>query len=268
MTHQPRNASGNFAAGLPTWSGVSIVLVALLTGLLLSMINHTIGAPYIILFVVASLVVALFTEVRGLFITVASIPLSFAAITVLTAWFNGRALSPNISGFSTTALVTAVYPLLQLFPVLFLVTSGSAAIAFLRISLLRRKAAEMEKKEAESRRRTAKAEQRNQETVSRLNSTSASRRTRYSATTNRTPQRPPRTAAPPEEPAGSPWPSDRARVSSRPRPSTTQHSRQHSHRQQPHGRHEARHEQRRSPYPGQPREDYPNARRTRPQRDR
>lgn len=266
MTHQARTAPGKLATGLPTWSGVSIVLAALLTGLLLSMLNHTIGAPYIILFVVASLVVALLTEVRGLFITVASIPLSFAAVTVLTSWFNGRALSPNISGLSTTALVTAVYPLLQLFPVLFFVTLGSAAIAFLRISLLRRRAAEMEKKERESRRRTAKAEQRNQETVSRLNSASAARRVRYSAPAQRAPQRPPRTAAPPEESSGSPWPSERARVSSRPRPATP-HSHQQP-RQQPHGRHEARSEQRRTPYPGQPRDNYPSSRRTPPQRDR
>ncbi|KQB85865.1 DUF6542 domain-containing protein [Corynebacterium lowii] len=240
VTPHPRLSRGR-PAGLPTWSGVSIVVAALLTGLLLSMFNHTIGASYIILFVLSSLVVALFTEVRGLFITVACIPLSFAAITVLTSWFNGCALSPNISGFSTTALVAAVYPLLQLFPVLFFVTLGSTLIAFLRLFLLRRRAAEREQRARELRRRTAEAEQRNQETVSRLNSTSAARRTRHSAS-GRTPQRPQRTAAPPEEPS-SPWPSDRARASSRPR-----YSAQHADRE-------------RHTYTGAPRQDYRGARR-------
>ncbi|MBC3186738.1 hypothetical protein H7347_09200 [Corynebacterium sp. zg-331] len=240
VTPQPRNASGSTAAGLPTWSGVAIVLAALLTGLLLSMIHHAIGAPYIILFVVSSLGVALFTEVRGLFITVACLPLSFAAVTVLTSWLNGRALSPNISGLSTTALVTAVYPLLQLFPVLFLVTLGCALIAFLRISLLRRQGAEIERKERESRRRTAEADRRNRETVSRLHSTSTARRPRQRAENQRPAQRPPRTAAPPaKEDARSPWPADRARATYRPqRPPRWDQ-----------GEEQGRHERRRTSYP-------------------
>lgn len=157
--------------GLPTWSGIAIVLAALITGLLLSINAQAIGWPFLLCFAVAGIVVALATEARGLFLTIASMPLLFGTMTVLTSWMVGRSLaSDGTPAFSTTSIVTAIYPLAQFFPVLGGVTLVAAIIAAVRIWLLRRNGRAREESAIEVRRRTAEADRRNRDTVTRARS--------------------------------------------------------------------------------------------------
>ncbi|AJE32759.1 hypothetical protein B842_04530 [Corynebacterium humireducens NBRC 106098 = DSM 45392] len=167
-SHRSRSRSRARSTGLPTWSGIAIVLAALVTGLLLSINGQAVGLPYLLCFGVAALVVALVTEVRGLFLTVASIPLLFGVMTVVSAWAVTRSLaSEGTAAFSMTSIATAVFPLAQFFPALMSVTSAAAAIALLRVWLSHRSGRAAQSAEMQDRRRTAEANRRNRDTVSR-----------------------------------------------------------------------------------------------------
>lgn len=167
-SHRNRSRAHAGSGGLPTWSGIAIVLAALITGLLLSINAQAVGLPFLLCFTVAALVVALFTEIRGLFLTVASIPLLFGIITVLTSWMVNRAQAAEGSpAFSTTALVTALFPLAQFFPLLLGVSAGAAAIALGRVWLSRRSGRAAEAAAIDHRRRAAEEDRRNRDTATR-----------------------------------------------------------------------------------------------------
>lgn len=166
-TRRFRTASDLGAVGLPVWSGVAIVIAALATGMLISLFNQEMGALYLTCFAVAAVVVALFTQPRGLFLTVATMPLSFVVFTLATAWLIGRQLSPNVSGTSTTAIITMIYPVFQFFPVLALVVAGAALIAWLRLRLLHRNLARSHRQRQATRRRDAEEDRRNRYTATR-----------------------------------------------------------------------------------------------------
>ncbi|RNE48506.1 DUF6542 domain-containing protein [Corynebacterium alimapuense] len=167
----PKNKSAQATsgfAGLPTWSGIAIVIAALTTGLLLSINAQQISWPYLLFFAVAGIAVALLTEVRGLFLTIASMPLLFAIMTLLTSWSIGRSLSAEGSAaFSTTSIVTAIYPLVQFFPTLMIVTLIATALAVLRVWVAKRNAVARASAATRHRRRAAEANRRNRDTTSR-----------------------------------------------------------------------------------------------------
>lgn len=168
-----RTAADRGAVGLPLWAGLAIVVAALVTGMLISIYFQEVGAIFLGCFAAAALVVALFTQPRGLFITVANIPIAFGFFTVLTAWLVGRQLSPNVSGISATSAVTAVYPLLQFFPVLILVFLGAVAIACIRLALLRRQLQRAQERHVAERRTEAEKDYLNQQTASKARRRSA-----------------------------------------------------------------------------------------------
>ncbi|WP_460490503.1 DUF6542 domain-containing protein, partial [Corynebacterium nasicanis] len=153
-SHRSRSRSQVRSGGLPTWSGIAIVVAALITGLLLSLNAQSVGLPYLLCFGIAALVVALFTEIRGLFLTVASIPLLFGIMTVLTAWTVARSQAPaGTPAFSTTSIVTAVFPLTQFFPFLLATSAAATALALVRVGLSLRSGRAVEKAEIAHRRR-------------------------------------------------------------------------------------------------------------------
>ena len=166
-TRRFRTASDLGAVGLPVWSGVAIVVAALATGMLISLLNQEMGALYLTCFAVAAVVVALFTQPRGLFLTVSTMPLAFVVSTLATALLIGRQLSPNVSGTSTTAIITMIYPVFQFFPVLALVVAGAALIAWLRLHLLHRNLVRSQRQRQARRRRDAEADRRNRTTATR-----------------------------------------------------------------------------------------------------
>lgn len=161
-----RSGAGGFP-GIPVWSGPAIVFAALVTGLLLSLASGSVSTAYLVCFVVAGVAVALLTTARGLFLTVASIPLLFGVLTPVASWLVNQAGTGAAQGFSTTAVVTAVYPLTQFFPVLAAVTVGAAVIAVLRLWLLKRRTRARAAAVRETRRRNAEAERRNRDTTTR-----------------------------------------------------------------------------------------------------
>lgn len=136
------------------------MLAGLLTGLIISLYLQEISMLYLVIFAVATVVVTMFVESRGLFLTVVSIPLLFTAVTVITAWAVTQSLAAEGSDpFSTTSIITSVYPLTQYFPWLFAVTGICVVIAVLRLWLLRR-AARKRREQENRRRRRARARDR------------------------------------------------------------------------------------------------------------
>ncbi|MDO5512927.1 DUF6542 domain-containing protein [Corynebacterium sp.] len=167
-SHRSRSRSSARSGGLPTWSGIAIVIAALITGLLLSINTQSVGVPYLLCFALAAVVVASLTEVRGLFLTVASIPLIFGVLTVITSWVVNRSqASEGTPALSTTAIATALFPLAQFFPVLVGVFALATAIAAVRVWLSRRSGRVAEKEAIAHRRRTAEADRRNRDAASR-----------------------------------------------------------------------------------------------------
>lgn len=162
-----RTASSLGAEGLPIWAGIVIVIAALATGMGISMYQQAIGSVFLWCFALSAIVVSLVVQPRGLFITISTMPLVFSGFAVATAWCIGRQLSPSVSGFSMGSLITAVYPLLQFFPVLFLVLAGVVAIAVVRLWLLHKKLERSQARTVADRHRAAKRDEYNKRTTSR-----------------------------------------------------------------------------------------------------
>lgn len=149
-------------SGLPLWSAFAILIAALVTGLLVSLATGGLGLTFLVCFAVASLLMTLLVDPRGIFLTVASLPLLFGLGTVLTAWSVGRVqASDGAPLFSRATVVTALYPLTEHFPWMAVVTLVAVVIGVARLWLLRRRRAELERQAIESRRRTAEADRRN-----------------------------------------------------------------------------------------------------------
>lgn len=123
------------------WLAVVAIAGALMVGLIISAINKDLGWPYLSIFIIASLCVVLFTEARGLAVTITTIPIFFAVFTVLTSWIVTNQNSRTARPFATTTLVSSVYPLAQLFVVLLGVTVTALIIGMVRIWLLNKKLA-------------------------------------------------------------------------------------------------------------------------------
>lgn len=154
--------AGQFT-GLPTWSAISIMVAGLLTGLVISFSQQEISLFYLVIFLIATVTVTMLVEVRGLFLTVVAIPLLFAVMTVISAWTVTRSLAAEgTAPFSTTSILTAVYPLTQYFPWLLTVTVICLVIAVLRVSLVRRTAHNQQVRE---RRRSRRALNRDRRTL-------------------------------------------------------------------------------------------------------
>lgn len=150
--------------GLPIIGAVAIVCAGLVTGAILSMLMAQIGWPFAIIFGLVALIAVLAVEIRGLFVTVASLPLLFGIATVITGWLVTRAqAADNAAPFSRTAIITSVFPLVQLFPVLMTVTIAAALIAVVRLMLRNRGDKSKEEKAQVSRRVDAEADRRNRE---------------------------------------------------------------------------------------------------------
>ncbi|AIT60668.1 DUF6542 domain-containing protein [Corynebacterium doosanense] len=158
--------------GLPTWSAIAVVAAALITGLLLSLALQGVGLPFLWCFVVASVIVTLLVNPRGLFLTVASLPLLFGLALPAASWAVERSLATEGTPLMsrTTALIT-VYPLTQYFPWLAITTALCAVIAVIRVVLLRRRTTQQERTARDQRERLDASNRRN-----RSLSTSARRR--------------------------------------------------------------------------------------------
>ncbi|MCT1684250.1 hypothetical protein M3A74_05385 [Corynebacterium appendicis] len=182
MSHaSPRSSSTSASTltGFSTGSGIGIIVAALVTGGLIALYNEAIGLPFLVLFTVASIVVATFVNPRGLFLTVASIPLLYTFFMLLTgvliAYFQ---LPEGQTSLGRTSAVLILYPLTQYFPVLLFVTLGSLLIALLRLRLLKKQNDDIRAREERQRRSISATNRRTRREASRSRQRSSGTDTR------------------------------------------------------------------------------------------
>lgn len=155
--------------GFSTGSGVGIIIAALVTGGLLSVYNEAIGWPFLALFAVASLVVVTFVNPRGLFLIVASIPLLYTLFLLVTGTLNAYFQLPEgQTSLGRTSALLILYPLVQFFPVMAMVTLGALVIALLRYQLLKRHNEEIRQQEQRQRRQASESNRRTQREATRF----------------------------------------------------------------------------------------------------
>ena len=147
------STSESTLSGFSTGSGIGIIIAALVTGGLIALYNEAVGLPFLVLFALASIVVTTFVNPRGLFVTVASIPLLYTFFLLLTgtliAYFQ---LPEGQTSLGRTSAVLILYPLTQYFPVLLFVALGCLFIALLRHRLLKKQNEEIRAHEERLRR--------------------------------------------------------------------------------------------------------------------
>lgn len=182
MSHaSPRSSytSASTLTGFSTGSGIGIIVAALVTGALIALYNEAIGLPFLVLFTVASIVVATFVNPRGLFLTVASIPLLYTFFMLLTgvllAYFQ---LPEGQTSLGRTSAVLILYPLTQYFLVLLFVTLGSLLIALLRLRLLKKQNDDIRAREERQRRSISATNRRTRREASRSRQRSSGTDTR------------------------------------------------------------------------------------------
>ena len=157
---------------LPVWTSIAVIVAALATGLIISTITTSVGWPFLICFILGAVAASALVNVRGLFLTVGSIPLLFGIAIFFTSWLVSRAsASEGSPAFSTTILVTSAYPLLEVFPYLAFTLLACIAIAIFRVYRAKQTVTSINSKEQVSRRAMAESDRRNRETTSRARQT-------------------------------------------------------------------------------------------------
>ena len=155
-------SSGAKFFGIPLWMSLAVLCGGLLVGSLISLASGKLGLPFVLCFIIGVVFSVLLTEPRSLFLSVVSIPIFFSIAAGTTGWFLNQQISrPNGSGgISKTQILSAIYPLLQQFPVMAIATIGAGIIAYLRWHLVTRYVQQSEKKAAEDRRRDTETQKR------------------------------------------------------------------------------------------------------------
>ncbi|MDK8795181.1 hypothetical protein QP994_05055 [Corynebacterium sp. MSK044] len=199
-------------SGFSLGSGLGILIAALVTGGLISLYTQMIGWPFLAIFALASVIVATFVSPRGLFITVVSIPLLFTFFLLLTGTLNAYfSLPEGQTSLGRTSVLVILYPLVQFFPVLAMVTLGALLITVVRYQLLKRLNDDIRRHELRQRRRTNEANRRSVREASRsrhLPERTAERTIERTAEQPRV-QAPERTTQRPAQPAGKQKPRQR-----------------------------------------------------------
>lgn len=145
------------------------MVVSLLVGVLLSVLSGSMGLAYALLFACGAVAAVGLVELRGLFLTVASIPTLFAGATLAGGWGLAYLAAPDgAEPFNRTTLVTAAYPLIEEFPLLIIVTLLVLTLAVLRLWLGSRRAQTSARATYAQRRATAAADRRNREQSSHV----------------------------------------------------------------------------------------------------
>lgn len=146
--------------GLPTGSGISIIFAALFTGALISLSTALIGWPFLTLYAVAVIAVVTLVNPKGLFLSVASAPILFVCAVLFTGWVMARGDIATGGASGKAALLLVLYPVTEMFPLLFAVTLGSLVIASVRIGLIKRYNAQLRRRESAERARVHRSNRR------------------------------------------------------------------------------------------------------------
>ena len=152
-------------SALPVWTALTVLIAALVTGLLLSLLVGDVSWPYGVCLLLSAIATAAFVNPRGIFLTVVTIPLWYVLITPIAGWVVTLASgSESIRPFSKTTLATALFPTAELFPWLIAAFLIALVIGLGRWWFLRQRGAAYREEEQDSRRATAEAERRNRDT--------------------------------------------------------------------------------------------------------
>ena len=141
--------------GLPTGSAIGINFAALLTAVAVSTFSGGALWPCGLFFALSLIATTLLVNPRGIFLTVATAPLLFAAAATAIGVFGaGDQLSAG-GASSRAAQLLVVYPLVQLFPWLAALTALAAAMGWSRVQLIRRQNRALARTETRQRIQTA-----------------------------------------------------------------------------------------------------------------
>lgn len=162
------------------WSSTSILLAALITGTLLSLLTQDLGLMYLGCFTLGALITVLMVEPRGLFLTAAQIPFLFGVATPLAALVITGAQSPTRGDgkLSKTELITLIFPLAQFFPTLIAVSVGAVIIAVVRYVKHKNNNVRLARRQSAQRKRDSRSDRSNLSTATRARR-AASRTSRY-----------------------------------------------------------------------------------------
>ncbi|WP_367179080.1 DUF6542 domain-containing protein, partial [uncultured Corynebacterium sp.] len=149
---------------LPVWGPPLLLLLAGVIGLLFAVPVGNIGLPYLIAFSAAAIAGIILVVPRGLFVTVAQLPLLFTILTPIVAWFTASLADPAVGGALDTTprrtrVITAAYPIIQYFPWIAAVTLIALAIAVWRYLEVTRRNAKVEKTTRKEKRKLQRAEE-------------------------------------------------------------------------------------------------------------
>lgn len=147
---------------IPPWAPLLVAVAVAFTGVVLG----EVGTVYLVLFFLSSIVCTALVELRGLFLTVVTVPFAwFGGITVI-GYFADRASFSD--GNRKTALLTAVFPAVENYLWLLVSFIVSLLIALIRQRLdaaARERALRLAR---QRRRRTAAADEDNRRVTSRV----------------------------------------------------------------------------------------------------
>ncbi|MDK8475569.1 MULTISPECIES: DUF6542 domain-containing protein [unclassified Corynebacterium] len=158
---KPTAAQGLSMPNISLLKGLGLLAALLLTGALISILAGSIGWMYFAFLIISSLLIALIVEERGLFLSIASIPILYAVTVVTAGIFITKSNAPEGTSFSKTSLLTSVYPLVQNFVWLLIAVLGATAIGVLRWIRFRKAAQRAVNQQRISRRADMKRDRQN-----------------------------------------------------------------------------------------------------------
>ena len=162
-------------AAFPVWAPILVMVAVILTGVVLGLEKDAVPQVYFILFAIATVAVTLLVEVRGLFLTVASIPIYFVLGTIVIGWI----ATPNDGSAGRKAFIlNSLYPSISHFLWLLFPFLAAVIIAVLRWWIYREDMARKAAYQEHLRRRRAAAERRNRDSYARARTSHASRAAR------------------------------------------------------------------------------------------
>ncbi|WP_259342826.1 DUF6542 domain-containing protein [Corynebacterium falsenii] len=162
---RPSGRSADRRSLFPVWAPLLVMIAVTITGLVLGMSENTVPETFFVLFAIAAIVCTILVEARGLFITVASLPLYFLLGTLFVGWFSAGSTGANSK---KTKLITSIYPTVDHFMWLLIPFFIAVGIGIFRWWNYREKLGREQAKEALARRRRADADRKNRESYSRV----------------------------------------------------------------------------------------------------
>lgn len=159
-------------AAFPVWAPLLMMAAVILTGAVLGREEQVVPHTHFILFAIAAIVMTILVEVRGLFLTVFSIPIYFVVGTIFIGW---TAIPKEGMAGKKALLLSCVYPAITHFLWLLFPLIAAGIIALVRWWLFQEYLSRRAAYQAHLRRRSMAAERHNRQTYTRARATHVAR---------------------------------------------------------------------------------------------